>query len=317
MQETATTSDLLALLLARKKLLAWVIVVTTGLSSIVMLIKPNIYKAQTIFYPASISIQKPVFTEAEQNINYYGDDHDVDRMLSTANSLDLKMEMIEDFELSKHYGHDESLEKTLSIFNKSYNVLKTEFDAIRIEFYDRDPSFSAQLVNAARDRVDHKTQEIIKKAQKSVLNSAEQSLVTINEQIKELNQVLTKERLKYGIYDTESQAQAFAILESRGGQMSDIDKRTTLYTEGITNVKTLEEQILQASEMKIRYQSNVDRLKSAMESSISAIHIIENGTAPLKKYGPRRTLYVLGAVIMMIFISSLIILMVDSNKPKA
>ncbi len=293
-----------------------VLLATGTLSSIVMLVKPNIYRANTIFYPASISIQKPVFTEANRNINYYGDDHDVDRMLSMATSLDTKQEMITELGLREHYAVEvtspKSEQRLFELFNRRYKVIKTPFDAIKISFDDTNPNFAAKVANRTRDKVNANTQKIIKAAQADVLKNAEGSLKIIESQIDELNQKLTKERKKYGVYDTESQSQAFAILETQGANKAELDQRIQDYTEGLSSVKALEEQIRFASQEQIKYKSNLYRLKSSLESDISTLHIIQYAHPPLKKHSPRRSLYVFGSILLMAFVSIVVVLCLES-----
>ena len=297
-----------------KKQLLVILGTTAIISSLVMLSKPNLYKASTIFYPASISIQKPVFTEAERNINYYGDDHDVDRILSIANSMDTKTEIINDLQLRQSYGLKEtsrSVEKLYQQFNKSYTAIKTKYDAIIISFEDKNPELAADVANYARSIVDKKTQEIVKNAQNDVLKNAETALNIIEEQILELNKKLTIERKKYGVYDTQSQSEAFAILESRGTNMTDLRKRIKDYTEGLSVVKSLEDQLLFASEEQVKYKSNVYRLRSAIQSKITSIHLIQRAQKPIKKSGPIRSLYVLGSLLLMTFVSIASILFLE------
>lgn len=294
-----------------------VLLITGIVVSAVMLSKPNYYKASTIFYPASTSIQKPVFTEADQNINYYGDDHDVDRMLSIATSGDTKWEIVEELNLRAHFSlgdEDEDTEKLMKLFNKMYRVMKTEYDAVKIVFQDTDPKKAAEVANYARQKVDKKTQGIIHSAQQNVLKNAVKALDIIQSEINQHKELLKAERQKYGIYDTESQAEAFAIVESRVGNTAEIKRKVESYTEGISLVKALEDQIEFSTENLVDYQSNYYRLKSALASDISALHVVQLASVPVSKAGPFRSLYVLGALVLVGLLSSIIILMIESLK---
>ena len=293
------------------------LLITAVVVSAIMLNKPNYYRASTIFYPASTSIQKPVFTEADQNINYYGDDHDVDRMLSIATSGDTKWEIVSELNLREHYGlgdDDKGTEKLLKLFNKMYKVVKTEYDAIRISFQDVNPKMAAEVTRFARQKVDDKTQNIIKSAQNNVLKNAENSLQIIQSEINGLKEQLKVERKKYGVYNTDSQAEAFAILESKVGNTSEVRRKVENYTEGISLVKSLEDQIEFATENLVDYQSNYYRLKSSLESNISSMHVVQHASVPVSKAGPFRSLYVLGSLLLVGLLMSLVVLILDSIK---
>lgn len=298
----------------RKALIGTMLITAIG-SSAIMLLKANYYKSSTIFYPASTSIQKPVFTEAERNINYYGDDHDVDRMISIAQSLDTQREIIKELNLRSHYGlgeDDKSTDRLFKKMEKSYRVMKTEYDAIKISFQDEDPTFCAKVANHAREKVDHKTQQIIKTAQSNVLSNAKNSQKVIEETIERLKEKLKRERQKYGVYNTESQSEAFAILENGGKNPKTIQNRIKNYTEGISIVQSLEDQIEFATEKLVEYQSNTIRIQSAMESSISSMHIVQLGQKPVRKAGPIRSLYVLGSLLLIGFIALIVILFLEN-----
>lgn len=294
-----------------------VMLLTAVIMSAIMMLKPNYFRSSTIFYPASTSIQKPVFTEAERNINYYGDDHDVDRMLSLANSMDTKWEIIQDMKLKEHYGlsdNEKDTEKLYKLFGKMYQVKKTEYDAISISFEDSDPQVTATVANYAREKINLKTQEIIKSAQRNVLKNAENSLNLLQSELKILTDNLRVERQKYGVYNTEAQAEAFAILESSGRNKLKLEKKVKDYTDGISLVKSLEDQIKFTSENLVKYQSNTYRLRSTLNSEMSAIHIIQYAGTPVAKAGPFRSLYVIGALIIMAFLSFGVILILEDIK---
>ncbi|MEE9372083.1 MAG: hypothetical protein V3V00_03430 [Saprospiraceae bacterium] len=315
MQEKPLFVHLIDILWKWRKHLLIILVATAVLVSVVMLSKPNYFQSTTIFYPASTAIQKPVFTEAQRNINYYGDDHDVDRMLSIATSIDIKKEVIEGNDLRSHYGfgsENKDTEKLYKTFGKMYKVMKTEYDAIQIVFRDTNPNMAAKVTKFAREKVDQKTQNIIKSAQENVLKNAENSLKIIQNEINTLKEELKIERKKYGVYNTDSQAEAFAIMASKPGSMTNVQQKVNTYTEGISHVKSLEDQIEFTTQNLVNYQSNTYRLKSALESNISTMHVVQNANIPVSKAGPFRSLYVLGALLLIGMLSVLIILMLEA-----
>jgi len=314
MQEINIIVYLIGLVQKWWKHIAVLLLATAIITSAIMLTKSDYYRANTIFYPASTSIQKPVFTEADRNINYYGDDHDVDRMLSVASSSDTKYEIIEEMNLRSHYGLTDSEKDTEMlhrVFGKMYKVIKTEYDAIKISFEDTDRALSAKVANYAREKVDKKTQSIIKSAQANVLTNAENALQLLEAKNAELTEQLRTERQKYGVYDTESQSEAFALLESRG---SNVKSKIKDYTEGISKVKGLEAQLELSYENIVEHQANVYRLRSAMESDISSMHVVQQAAIPVSKAGPFRSLYVLGSLLLMGALSILAIIFIDLAK---
>ena len=96
--------DIIAILLRWKKPMIIICIVAAVGSSIISLTLPNYYKAATVFYSASPDLAKPApIGNMEIDVEYYGEDEDVDRVLSIANSGELAGFIIDKFNLYEHY----------------------------------------------------------------------------------------------------------------------------------------------------------------------------------------------------------------------
>ena len=115
-------------------------VIAAGLS----LILPNYYKATSLFYPVSEELQRPIVDAKDDQLSFFGNDHDVDRLLSIAQSREIKQRIIEEFKLIEHYGIDpddrKAQLKVTKKVDKLYEALKTKLDAIEICLLYTSPS---------------------------------------------------------------------------------------------------------------------------------------------------------------------------------
>ena len=117
-----------------------------------LLIKPN-FEAFTVFYiPANNSISKSVLAENNlENFLSFGDEDQIDQVLEMLNSDNLKDEVINKFNLNKHYEISENAKypktKAREKFAKNTNFKRTDYLAIKIEVLDEDPQYAADIAN--------------------------------------------------------------------------------------------------------------------------------------------------------------------------
>lgn len=155
----------------------WHIIIATILGAIISLIvvlffMKEFYLAYSIVYPTnqSMSDRTTIFA-AEGSGNpeayYYGNKHDVNRILSVANASWLYAHIIDSFNLEEHYGFSEGTAylatKTSEKFGKLYKAYKTDKEAVRIDIIDEDPDLAANIVNYVVDVIEAQvTKPIIK-----------------------------------------------------------------------------------------------------------------------------------------------------------
>ena len=105
--EDKSLIQLIPIFWKHKGLILAATIVAAILTSVVMLLQPNYYRSSAIFYPASSMLLEPG-VDNNQTMEYYGDDKDVDRLLSMANSSELINDLIEEHKLAGHYDIDDT-----------------------------------------------------------------------------------------------------------------------------------------------------------------------------------------------------------------
>lgn len=265
----------------------------------VMLAQPNYYRSTSLFYPVNSSLLDP--SASINQASYFGDDRDIDRLLSIATSLDLKHQLIDAFDLATHYDIDTSSlkgkVKLIKTFTKNMSVFKTQYDAIQLSIEDQDPLTAQKLTKAAQDYIDDMIVGVIRQTQERLFDQVSEQRKTLQIRLSQVVDSLSTTRSLYGIYSSESQAEALTSLEITNPLSSSLRKKISDYNRGIAAVTSLE-----STQTLLNSQLNglgikAEQLALAIGADKSALHIIEQPSLPLEKSRPKRSLYVLAAML--------------------
>lgn len=213
MDPNQTFVDLVRLFTSRRKFIIRNVLITMLVAVGVSLLLSNYYQATTIFYPASPDVMKPehIFGQSNQPMEYYGTGLDLDRMLTVAQSNELVDFMVDSFNLFKRYKIDTSRKtaryKVQNAFRKLYNVEKTKLDAIELSVEDTDPVISASMANAAREKINELSTNLLKENIIELSNTLSNTLIKKQKEIKNLNDSIDFLRNKYHIIDPEAQSE--------------------------------------------------------------------------------------------------------------
>lgn len=308
----------------RFKILAVTAIASIG-AILISLMLPNYYKATTTFYAASEDLSKPTpIGEIDRNIRYYGNDTDIDRLLTIANSGDLKAMLIDEFDLYNHYevnpDSKDAKHKINLKLSKLYNVIKTKFDAIELSVEDIEPELAARIANSARDKINDRAQKTVKDGQLKLLETFEKKISLNETQLQALGDSLTQLKKQYNVFDLESQTQvlleqlSLARSKNQSSLAKSLESQIQNYNNGYTAVASIS-----AEHEAFSTQLGLDKekwrqLKSSYNSPFAAVHVIEPATTPIIKSRPKRSIYVIGAALFAFLLSTLAALVLDASK---
>jgi len=342
--------DVLQLLWARKRFIILVCLVAGVVTAGISLLLPNYYEASTQFYAASPDLAQPNplgNTASEKRI--YGNDYDIDRLLSLSQSNKVKNFLIDSFELYKHYEIDpdspKAKHKLLLKLDKLYKATKTKYDAVRLSFEDTNPQKAAAMADAARDKVESLASEMIKTSQKKLIDSYKASVERKASEYNAISDSLYRTRKEYNIFNTVSQGEAFgssmvelegsienfaarvrflkskddvtpdslaiteAKLEGYRRQYGQLKKSIDSYNEGYTGILRFERALKDFGDQLNLDIERLKQLEAAYNSEVSAIHIVETAEVPVYKSRPKRSIIVLGALFLTFVLMSLWLVM--------
>jgi tyrosine-protein kinase Etk/Wzc len=340
----------------KKQILKVILLAGIGTAAISFFFLDDYYRASTVFYVASPDLFKPeqMFGTSNKDMDYYGTDADLDRVLTIAESNELYDYLIKAFNLYKHYDIDSTKQKApfkvREHLQKLYEVKKTKFDAVELSVEDTDKEFAAQMANSAREKIDEITQRLIRNSQLSLIKAYESSFLEKEKTLLNINGTLTQLRQNSGVIDPEQQTEAVTKSAVEAGvnyarskakldalrKMSNISRDTIALLEA--TVKGYEEEVKQSNatlkryndgyngvlDMKNQYEKESEQvskdkqrylqLRIAYSTKISAVSVIEPAAIPIVKERPKRSVIIVSAMLIAFIFSVVGVLLADNYK---
>lgn len=329
-------NDLLMQIYASRKILLIIISLIFIISVVGSLLLPNYYKAETTFYAASPDLAKPVpLGGDEKDVRIYGDDNDLDRLFTLANSHDVLFFLIDSFDLYTHYGIDRN--DKLSKFKvreqllKNYTTIKTKYGALHLMVEDKDPVMASKIANVARDRISYMAQTIVKSSQYNLIQTYETNILIKQSQRDSIASKLSRLKANSGLYEGWGQSSEYTkILTQSTGELEYAKGKAEFYSNlknykdsvykyqsqelGAKNklekakgelnkfvpllaeVRQLEQELSHIHEQTALDKERLKQLSSAYSSPFTALHIVEVADVPVQKSRPKRSIIVLLSV---------------------
>lgn len=304
---------LLPILWQNRKTILWVTLISGLLTALVMWLKPNYYASRALFYPVNNALLSPIVDLRDHSQGYYGNDKDVDRLLSIATSIHLETFILEKFNLAEHYRlpFDTAIEKhrVYEKFRKLYSIRKTPYDAIEVIVEDTDRSMARDITSGIVQRIQEQASVIVKTSQATMLETMSSDLQVKTTRASILTDSIKKIRQLYRIYDTNAQAEALATMQIEHQGSSQVSSMIADYNKGIDDIRRLQIVLDEMNRSIIHQQIELNKVQTSYESDYGGIHIIEEAVLPLQKSRPRRSLYILGAMVLMGGMTCIYILM--------
>jgi len=340
----------------RKEIMWTVFFAVVGTAVLVFGFMDDYYKSTTVFYAASPDVFKPeqLFGLSQKDMEFYGTDDDVDRILTIAESGELKEYLIKRFDLYRHYKIDTANPKApfkvMELLDKLYDVVKTRHNAIELSVEDKDKALAAEIANAARDKVDEISQRLIRQSQANNLAILESDFAAKQLELRRINDTLTQLRERYGVYDLEKQAETMtsvkaqaqanliryraklgvlqkkanvpsdsldmlvASIEGYDAEMKNGDANLKRYGEGMNDVSLYAQLFKKEREQLAMDQERYIQLKTAHGAKVSSVHLIESAPIPIEKSRPKRSILILVAGLLGLILSILGVLLLDSYR---
>ena len=327
-----------------------------GIGAVVIsLLLPNYYKATTVFYAASEDVIKPdPVGNALKERAYYGRDEDIDKILTIAQSSELKSYLVNQFNLFDHYEIDSTAEKAkFKIVEKLdglYDIIKTKYEAIELSIEDKDPALAGKMANAARDKINELSKKLTKEAQRKQLLDKGKTLKTKEEEINAINDSLTILKQRYGIYNVISQSESLSkqLSKTEGDYILNKSKmeayinnpsipRDTIayikatvhaleqklkaeksimdkFNMGSPEVSKMDNTVDIAIEQLAEDKERYKQLKAAFEADTPMLILVEAAETPLIKSRPKRSILCMATVLLTLIFSMLAAIIIDTYK---
>jgi capsule polysaccharide export protein KpsE/RkpR len=160
-----------------------------------MFIKPK-YKSFAVIYPS--------------NLIPYGVETPTEQMLQLFQANDIRDAMMKRFNLVQHYGVDTTAPSYRYFLDKEFDdnvkVLKTEFEAVKIEVFDTDPLTARDMAVQMLSLFDIKTRALHVAKSQEVVQIHKEELRKKQVEIDSLGTLMKELKIRYGLLDYKSQA---------------------------------------------------------------------------------------------------------------
>jgi capsular polysaccharide biosynthesis protein len=265
----------------------------------------NWFLSWSTFYPTNqYTTDRSMIFNSENTggqIEYFGGKGDVNRILTIANSAPIMDYIIDSFKLAEHYKIDKTGKywrtKVRKEFDKNYEAIKTEHDAVQVSIYDTDPKTASDMVNAVVEKVDQENKQHTTETKENLYNLISSQ---INEQQRKVN----------GFVDTLAElAQLYKIKVSSGPQ-------GTILVEG-NDFKAVQQYkaLMSKEENAVKELNNriniKEQLEVSMKSNTSSLVVFERAFAADKKEKPLRSVIILITMLITAFVAVIGALLIE------
>jgi uncharacterized protein involved in exopolysaccharide biosynthesis len=301
------SKNLIDILLKWKIHLAVIVVITVILAvffSSSLIITP-LYKSYAIMYPS--------------NVSPYSDENETEQMVQIMQSRDIRDSVVKEFNLAKHWKIDSSYRFFMStldwVYSQRVKVGKTPYLAVTLEVWDPDPGMARDIVNAMMKFYNLKVRALHKEKFGEVVNNYQtimaykkQSLDSLSDRVKELG-------TKYGLMDYQAQTrEVMRALVGPGGRMADAQRYRKALEEKGGEMKMVEELMTSEAEGYSFLKLDYDRAVLDYHRNYTYINLLTKPYAADKKSYPIRWLIVVVSVVAVLFLSLIVIGVVENRK---
>ncbi len=279
-----------------------------------------LYKSEVILYPtASNSISKALLSNNFNNskdILEFGEDEQTEQMLQVLNSNRIRDRIIKKYNLAKHYeikpGSKYKMTRLYKEYESNFKFRRTEYMAVKITVYDKDPQMAADMANDVAELLDSTINQMQKEIAVKAFKIVEKEYLKLKEEIRQKEDSLSKLRL-LGINDYESQAEMFnrqlAISMAKNDQQSvkRLEKKLEILAKYggpyVSLRDALEHDKKQLSELKEKYEE----AKVDATSDLPHKFVVSSAYKAEKKSYPIRWLIVVISLFSVWFLSIIIL----------
>jgi len=356
MRQRENLLDVIGLLLKKRKLLLGITAAAAVLSILVALLLPVYYKASTTFLAASPDLTNPSKLFGDKEVSVYGTGNDIERLMGIATAEETLSFLIDSFKLMEVYEIDPESKRARNdvrdALSNLYGVKRTQYDAVEITIEDREPERSAQMANAARERVSAVVRGVTNEGQREMASMFKGSVIKKKDRLAEIQDSLKQLTILYGIVDVQSQRESLSGLlgSTERGLTSDSVKLSRLSKMGVSSklrdsLKVMEARIEANRSTRVQLLDQLNKFASA-SGSVEAlqtefeivskqlaydqehlrqfetmgttngpvIHLLDRAYVPDRKSRPVRWLIVVGSTLAAFLFAALGILLFDTYK---
>ncbi len=287
-------------------------IVASAFFSSSIFIKPK-YKSTAKIYPSN-------------NIYVFSDESQSEQMLEIITALDIKLRVIDAFNLGEVYKistkEPQYLTYMLAEFNDNVKFKKTEYETIEIQVLDTDPKRASNMCDSIITFLDEKVRSMHRVKYEEVVRITKKDYSNLSHQIDSVEEKLNFLRKEYKIVDYSTQAEEITkgmvrvLAEQKkntpGGK--ELEQWLKNFTEKGGEFILLDQQqkllVIQRSELK----KILDEAISNANKKIIYGQRVQNPIPADKKSYPVRSIILLISTFSALFVALLVVLLLENKK---
>ena len=280
------------------------------LGSIISFFIPPLYKSSAILYPVNLpSLSAETKTE---------------QMMQIIQSVDIQKKIFAAFDLGRHYKLKQDdpyyFSNLMKEFNEKVFFKKTEYDAIAISIFDKDPKMAYDIVDSLIKFYNAKVESIHKQKNLEMVQIKGEELFAKKQSIDSLEVLLKSFRLNYGIFDVGAQGKELTRGLVTGGKDANtkikIDTLLRNINERSGELNELNNAIWLANVQYNSIKEEYEKHLTEVRKKITYCVIVESPYIADKKSSPVRIVIVLLTLIITMVFASILILILENRKVK-
>jgi len=273
-----------------------------------------------MFPAGSSSISKSLLNEQAakgQDITSFGEDNQAEQLLQILNSNKIRDRVMRKFDLMKHYGIDSTSDikyfRLFKEYDNNINFRRTEFMAVQITVYDKDPQMAADIANTIASLLDSVKNDMMR--QRSVkgfqLVEAEYNSMK-NEKEKIVDSLITLGSL--GVNDVEYQSQvlnqqyAISIMNGNRAAQAALQKKLDILGKYGGIYMALKNSLEFKTEQLILLETKFKQAKVDAEQNLPQKFVVSDAYKAERKSYPIRWLIILVSTTAALFMSIIVIM---------
>jgi len=283
------------------------------------------YKSTVIMFPTSSnSISKALLAETtgeKQDILQFGEEEQTEQMLQILSSNMIRDRIIIKYNLMDHYEIKPDAKykftKLYETYEENVTFRRTEYMAVKITVFDKDPVLAAKMANDIAELMDSTKNVMQKERAFKAFQIVEAEYLKLRAEVQQKEDSLSKLR-ELGVHDYETQAEMInqqLAIELAKGNKSGIkaleEKLAMLAKYGGPYVSlrdALEHDKKQLSEIKTKFEeAKIDATEILPQK-----FIVNNAYVAEKKSYPVRWIIVLVSVLSAFLLSVIVLAVLDS-----
>jgi len=305
-----------------------VLLITTTLafmSSIIFsLLIEDKYESSVILFPSTTtSISRALLNDEnykEKDFLEFGEEEQAEQLIQLLNSDVIREHIIQKFDLMNHYDINPEEEyrqtKLYQEYKKNIDFYRTKFMSVKIEVFDTDKEYAANIANEIATKVGEVRSDILKKVARQGFQIVEREFNSLVAEINRMEDTLNQIRAK-GVQDYETQVEVLsnqygaALVKGNVSAAREIENKLDTISKYGGKYLSLVQQMEYEREKLSDLRKVYAEARVNAETNIDQTFVVNNAYPSDKASYPIRWLIVAASTVATFLFTIIILILID------